>query len=117
MYIRLRKFQLQIDPEKTREFYKKAKYVTEGCRCAGCRNFEKAIDYMPNEVLCFFHSMGIDMKKITEIYVNKSDPDGTLLYGGFCHVCGTMTEGKSAWVKTQETADSKTFVWQKENTY
>ena len=72
---------------------------------------------MPDEVLCFFHSMGIDMKKITEIYVNKSDPDGTLLYGGFCHVCGTMTEGKSAWVKTQETADSKTFVWQKENTY
>ncbi len=117
MYIRLGKFQLQTDPEKTRKFYKKMKYVTDGCGCAGCRNFEKAVDYMPDEVFCFFHSLGIDMKKITEIYVNRANPDGTLLYGGFCHLCGTMPEGKSAWVETQETSDSKTFVWQKANTY
>ena len=72
---------------------------------------------MPDEVLCFFQSLGIDMKKMTEIYVNRANPDGTLLYGGFCHLCGNALEGKSAWVETQENADSKTFVWQKENTY
>ena len=71
---------------------------------------------MPDEVFCFFHSLGIDMKKITEIYVNRANPDGTLLYGGFCHLCGTMPEGKSAWVETQENTDLKTFVWQKEKT-
>lgn len=88
---------VDIDVEKTRDFYKNAMPVSEGCSCDGCMNFEKAVGVLPLPVRTFFAALGIDMRKVCECYVNCRNDDGTLSYGGFYHVCGTLLAGKSAW--------------------
>ena len=40
----------------------------------------------------------IDMKKAREVYVNCTNADGSVLYGGFYHICGKIISGKSTWV-------------------
>ena len=94
---------VDIDVEKTRQTYKELPLITQGCACDGCQNFEKAVDILPKTVRTFFDTLGVDLKKIVECYVNCKNEDGTLLYGGFCHVCGTLLQGKSAWVSLSET--------------
>lgn len=98
MVVELGQYQLDIDVDKTREAYKAMRNLTEGCSCQGCRNYEKAVEVLPKEVWDFFDMLGIDMKKVTEVYVNTANLDGTLFYGGFYHLCGQMLAGKSAWV-------------------
>ena len=94
---------VDIDVEKTRQIYKELPLITQGCECDGCQNFEKAADILPKTVRTFFDTLGVDLKKIVECYVNCKNEDGTLLYGGFCHVCGTLIRGESAWVNISET--------------
>ena len=106
MIIHLGKITLDIDVEKTREFYLHASTVTKGCSCDGCRNFEQAAGRLPAPVREFFDRLGVDPQKVCECYVNGANPDGSLLYGGFCHVCGRLLEGESAW---QEVADANSF--------
>lgn len=81
---------IDIDVERTREFYKKAANITDDCRCQGCRNYEIAVDFLPKEVKDFFDMIGADMKKSPEVYVNCLNEDNTLFYGGFYHICGTI---------------------------
>ena len=47
------------------------------------------------------------MKKVCECYVNTANKDGTLLYGGFYHICGSVITGESAWRRISE----KQSVW------
>ncbi len=96
-------YTVDIDVEKTRQIYTLLPPITQGCNCDGCQNFEKAVDVLPNAARAFFDDLGIDLKKIAECYVNCKNEDGTLLYGGFCHVCGTLIEGENAWVSISET--------------
>ena len=96
-------YTVEIDVEKTRRTYQRLPLITQRCSCDGCRNFEKAVDGLPEAVRTFFDDLGIDLKRIVECYVNCKNDDGTLLYGGFCHVCGKLLEGKSAWVSVSET--------------
>ena len=96
-------YTVDIDVEKTKQAYDKLSLISQRCSCDGCQNFERSVDSLPSSVRSFFDTMGIDLKKIVECYVNCKNEDGTLFYGGFCHVCGTMIQGKSAWVKTSET--------------
>ena len=97
------KFVVDIDVEKTRQIYKELPFITQGCDCDGYQNFEKAANDLPEAARTFFDALGVDLKKIVECYVNCKNEDGTLLYGGFCHVCGTLIQGKSAWVNISET--------------
>lgn len=111
-------FRLNINTEKTRAIYKNLKRLSQACGCSGCRNFEKAADSMPDEVKRFFDSIGIDMKKPTEVYVNAVNSDGLLIYGGFYHLCGTLLTGESAWTKIlSETEGTETFYWEASKTY
>ena len=96
-------YTVDIDVEKTKQTYKKLPLLSQGCNCDGCLNFEKAADVLPETVRAFFHNLGIDLKRIVECYVNCKTMDGNLFYGGFCHVCGTLIEGKSAWVNISDT--------------
>ncbi len=96
-------YTVDIDIKKTRQIYKRLPLITQGCDCDGCKNFENAVDVLPKAVHTFFDTLGVDLKKIVECYVNCKNDDGTLLYGGFCHVCGTLIQGKSAWVNISET--------------
>lgn len=94
MIVELGPYRADVDVDRTRAFYRSARRVSEGCTCAGCRNYEKAVEHFPAEVTGFFAALGIDMKKICEVYVNCGNPDGTLSYGGFFHLCGTLLEGE-----------------------
>ena len=73
-------YKADIDVEKTRHFYKNAESVSKRCSCDGCTNFEE----------------------VCECYVNITNDNGTLLYGGFYHVCGTLLDGESAWKKIND---------------
>lgn len=45
--------------------------------------------------------------------LNFADVDGTLLYGGFYHVCSILLDGTSAWKKLNE----NTSYWDKEASF
>lgn len=113
MIFKFGQYQVDIDVDKTRSFYENAPLVTEGCTCSGCRNYEKAIIAIPTEVTEFFSDLGVDMRKVSEVYVNRNNSDGTLLYGGFYHLCGTLLAGKSAWVPNSPS----TSHWEEEQTF
>lgn len=98
MFFEFGQYQVDIDVDKTRLFYENAPLVSESCSCSGCRNFENAIMAIPSEITGLFSNLGVDMRKVSEVYVNCSNSDGTLFYGGFYHLCGTLLAGKSAWV-------------------
>ena len=45
-----------------------------------------------------FTALGADAKKPIEVYVNYTNKDGTLWYGGWYHLCGTLlSEGEELW--------------------
>ena len=96
-------YTVDIDVEKTKRIYNELPLITQGCNCDGCKNFEKATDVLPEAIHAFFDNLGVDLKKIADCNVYCKNEDGTLLYGGFCHVCGTLVHGKSAWVNISET--------------
>ena len=52
---------VDIDVEKTRQFYHDAYEID--CTCDGCVNFVKAVDTLPTSVKSFFADLGIDLKK------------------------------------------------------
>ncbi len=79
-----------MDVDRTRAFYQTALRIDQQCHCDGCRNYVRAVDTLPEAVLAFFSSLGIDPKKTPEVYVNDPDHNGQLLYGGFYHLCGTI---------------------------
>jgi hypothetical protein len=90
------KFKIDVDTERTRAFYAQEDVISARCSCDGCQNYEKAIDVLPHEVIHFFDELGVDIKKIRETYVLKNNPSGTLLYGGFLHLCGVLIGGNSS---------------------
>lgn len=98
MKIQFGQFSLDIDLDKTKDFYKNMGNVSDACSCLGCINYEKAVDTLPKEIISFFTSIGIDMKKITEVYAMTTNPDSTVLYGGFYHLCGAILQGEDAYV-------------------
>lgn len=117
MKIYFGQYYLEIDIHKTKAFYKKLENISEGCNCPGCRNFEKAVEVLPDEIKNFFNSIGIDMKKPAEVYVNTVNADGLLLYGGFFHLCGRILNGESAWVKNDGNENAIVSYWEHSKTY
>ena len=103
MLFEIGQFKLDVDVSKTKHFYDTADRVSKSCSCDGCLNFEKAVDFLSPAVRTLFAKLGVDMKKIRECYVNCTNKDGTLLYGGFYHICGTILDGKGGWVKKTTT--------------
>ena len=85
-----------VDVERTRAYYTQDDYRL--CGCQNCRNYDQAILTVPDAVLDFLRSLGIDPRKPTEVYsVNEElEEDGTLRYNGWYHVCGTPVE----WTET-----------------
>lgn len=106
-------YKVDIDVNQTRQFYKNARLISEGCSCGGCRNYERAVSELPVQMTEFFTDIGIDMRKACEVYVNCGNSDGTLFYGGFYHVCGTVLSGISAWTPTGATISH----WEQEQAF
>jgi hypothetical protein len=96
---------LDIDVCENEKYYKNERYVSEGCECDGCRNYELAVDQVSTDVREMFNKLGIDIKKPAEVYVNCSE-NNILFYGGFYHLCGTIVKGESPWEVVSETKTS-----------
>ena len=95
MIFKIGAYDLDVDVEKTRVFYKTARYIGEGCNCAGCRNYNAAVDSFPQEVSDFFCRFGVDLKKPAELMIPFSEDNGKTLkyWRGFYHVCGKLLCG------------------------
>ena len=102
MLVEIGQYKLDIDIAKTKRFYDSADRVSQYCTCDGCLNFEKAVDFLSPAVRTLFAELGVDMKKVRECYVNCTNNDGTLLYGGFYHICGVLLSGQGGWVKKDD---------------
>lgn len=93
---------IDVDVERTRQFYRTANVITDGCTCDGCCNYAKAIGYFPQSVHDLFCELGIDLGKAAEIWaVSAFDSGKELLYGGFYHICGKLLSDTDVWVLEQ----------------
>lgn len=95
MIFQFGEYKIDVDVEKTRQFYDRAKTVSEECQCDGCLNFERAVDELSQNIRDFFSALGVDMKKICECYVYCAKDENTLYYGGFCHICELYSAAKA----------------------
>lgn len=95
-------WKLEVDVEKTKDFYQSYHQITEGCECLYCKNFVNAIEIMPKPVLDFFQSLGIDPTKEGEVSEYYEKEEGMHLYGGFFHIVGELISGPDCWVATSE---------------
>lgn len=93
---------LDIDVERTKSFYEYAETITDGCDCQGCRNYAAWAATLSEEPKYKLESMGIQLDKTPEVYANCSNGDGSLLYGGFYHLCGRIVRGKDPWRQVTE---------------
>ena len=111
-------YEVDINVEKTRLFYDKAKVITIGCKCDGCCNYERASDYFPNEVKVFFEEIGVDLKKAAEIIPYVAQKEGKyMLYGGFYHICGTKESINDVWKPEGDVANSQIFSLDEDEMY
>ena len=106
-------FVIDADPERTQACYQTDPGI--GCECSGCRNFERAAGAFPEELQEFFRVLGIDPAKPAEVYVNCTQEDGRLWYGGFYHLCGTLVQGEGGWHTVSKDANTKTSAWDRES--
>lgn len=91
-------WRVDVDAERTRRWYESEPTVSQCCDCDGCVNYERAADLFPECLKVFFSALGADVKKPIEVYVNCANEDGTLFYGGWYHLCGTLlAEGEDIW--------------------
>ena len=95
-------YRVDVDMERTRRWYETEPTASQCCDCDGCVNFDRAADLFPESVKSFFAALGADAKKPIEVYVNYTNKDGTLWYGGWYHLCGTLlSEGEELWQVTE----------------
>lgn len=76
---------LEVDVERTRDFYQEYHQITEGCYCLFCKNFVTAVELIPKPVLDFFQSLGIDPTKEGEVSEYCENKDGTHLWRFFSY--------------------------------
>lgn len=70
---------LEIDFEGTKAFYHTYHQITEDCACIFCKNYVAAVELLPQTVLDFFRSLGIDPTKEGEVSEYCENEDGTHL--------------------------------------
>lgn len=97
MLFQFGQYRLDIDVERTREFYN-SQYslpTSRQCTCTGCQNFDKAILLATDKVLNFLTSMGIDPCRPSEAFgatEHRDDDSNECRYNGWYHVVGTLSE-------------------------
>ena len=97
MIFRFSNYVLDVDIERTREYYSSNDVPTmsQQCECINCQNFDNAIIKAPDSVLDFLCSLGIDPQKPIETFnvTGCLEKEGTIWYNGWYHICGTIVEG------------------------
>ncbi len=93
MLITLGRTLLDIDVERTRAFCATAPTMGRQCDCLGCRNYDRAVEHLPQEWQRFFDDLGLDPRRPVETYVNDVSPEGLTFYEGWFHLCGRILRG------------------------
>lgn len=109
--IKLLDWILEIDFERTCNFYKSCHVITDDCKCTDCLNYVGACALIPKKIRDLYVSFGIDPTKEGEVYNMVKNDDGTCLYGGFYHITGRIVEGPDCVVPfmSDENAQVRTF--------
>ncbi|QVY62370.1 hypothetical protein [Cytobacillus gottheilii] len=94
---------LEIDVDKTKDFYKKEQEV---CTCLDCENFRKACKYINSSVMELFLQLGVDPSKPSQLSEFGEDEDGKRFYIGNYHLTGKVVKGPTCTSST----------WNAENT-
>lgn len=93
-------YQLEIDVEKTRQYYaKKAMYDGERCSCQGCRNFVRAVGSMPKAVSDFCEQFGIDVEEPVNISTFPCTRDGRFSYNLTYECCGKIVSEEARFIR------------------
>ncbi|MGE7941868.1 hypothetical protein ACQKNB_07255 [Lysinibacillus xylanilyticus] len=89
--IRIGKWLLEADIDKTQEFYDKDITV---CNCLYCKNYVEACKYLNTSVFDIFNKLGINSAKPTHLSESPTEKAGTRLYIGNYHLVGRVLEGE-----------------------
>ncbi len=102
MFFEFGEFRVDVDVERTREFYKNhGKTVVESCGCNSCRNYSKAIENASDKVKSFFDSLGLDLQKAAEAIYYPTDEKGVADYSVIFHLVGTMDDSADMYLSDE----------------
>jgi len=108
--IKIHKWILEVDVEKTYEQYKSAKW--DLCDCTDCLNYYKAMNNPSEEQEELFKKLGIIPSKCVHLSEYGPFEEGLHLYNGCYHIVGKIKEGEpvdtSSW-NEENTADINGF--------
>lgn len=115
MVFQFGEYRIDVDVEKTRKFYRESSQtLTEGCGCIGCQNFVKAYESFDPQIKNFFETLGVDILKAPDMSAFHGNAKTNIMYYmGWCHLCGTVLHGESAWVPDTPQSGH----WEETNTY
>jgi len=94
---------LEVDVDKTKEFYNKE---FELCDCLYCENYRKACKYLSLSVKELFAMLGIHPSKPSHLSEFGEMADGMRIYGGCYHLVGKIVEGEYCTSSTWNDANT-----------
>lgn len=95
---------LEVDIEKTSDFYRQ---YHDKCDCSFCNNYAEACKDLDKEVKKFFHTLGIDAAKPWNLSDFVTENKGVFEYIGSYYLTGRMLVGEL--VSTSNWQESNTF--------
>lgn len=97
-------YHLDIQVEKTQEYYRQFDYSNFSCGCAGCNNFDLVHSELPDDINAFLMQFGVDPAKPPEISAIYTVDSKELPYQGCYYICGKILSGKDPYVRISEKA-------------
>ena len=61
-------WEIEFDFEFTNKYYENLPYITDGCTCLNCANYEEACEYIIPEMKMLSIELGIDLKKPCDLF-------------------------------------------------
>ncbi len=90
---------IDIDVAKTADYHRNVSRIT--CDCQACRNFDRIANDFPKEFRQLLEKLGVDPAKPQVLSVDYAPSQQTLAYSGFYYLCGTILQGKEAWIQDE----------------
>lgn len=89
--INIMKWMLEVDLNKTKEFYSKD---IEMCNCLYCKNFAEACKHIDPSIMKVFSALEINPAKPSHLSEFGELEDGLRFYIGSYHIMGKLVEGE-----------------------
>lgn len=84
-------YEIDVDVEATRAYYAGYTAAEWNCDCAGCRNFARAAEQLPEMLREYLAKLGLEADKPVHITPEVAQEGGTkLFYTGWYHLRGTL---------------------------